>query len=47
VAVVANFANERVFYLAAVLLFAVSLPFSLLSMRRIQRNVALLAGGST
>ena len=45
-AVVANFANERVFYLAAVLLFATTLPFSLLSMRRIQRNVALLAGGS-
>jgi hypothetical protein len=44
-AAVANFANERVFYFVAALLFALVLPFSLLSTRRIQRNVALLAGG--
>jgi hypothetical protein len=40
-----NFANERVFYLAVAVLAVLVLPFSLLSMRRIQRNVALLAGG--
>jgi hypothetical protein len=43
-AAVANFANER-FYLAAALLGAITLPFSLLRMRRIQQNVALLAEG--
>jgi len=44
-AAVVNFANERVFYLAVAVLAVIVLPFSSLSMRRIQRNVALLTGG--
>jgi hypothetical protein len=44
-AAVANFANERLFYLAVAVLSAIALPLSVLRMRRIQRNVALLAEG--
>ena len=44
-AAVTNFADERVFYLAVAVLAVIVLPFLSLSMRRIQRNVALLAGG--
>ena len=44
-AAVANFANERLFYLAIALLVVIALPFALRNMRRIQRNVARLAGG--
>ena len=46
-AAVTNFANERVFYLAVAVLAVIVLPFLSLSMRRIQRNVALLADGPT
>jgi hypothetical protein len=40
-----NFNSDRLFYGVLALLSALVLPFSLLGMRRIQRNVALLAGG--
>jgi hypothetical protein len=43
-AAVANFANERLFYLAVAVVCAIG-PFSLVNTRRIRRNVALLAGG--
>ena len=40
-----NFKSDRLFYGVLAVLSALVLPFSLLSVRRIQRNVALLAGG--
>ena len=38
--------NDRFYYLVIAVLAAIVLPFSLLTLRRIQRNVALLAEGS-
>ena len=38
--------NDRFYYLVIAVLAAIVLPFSLLTVRRIQRNVALLAEGS-
>jgi hypothetical protein len=38
--------NDRFYYLVIAVLAAIVLPFSLFTLRRIQRNVALLAEGS-
>jgi hypothetical protein len=38
--------NDRFYYLVIAVLAAIVLPVSLLTVRRIQRNVALLAEGS-
>jgi hypothetical protein len=45
-AAVLNFNSDRLFYGVLALLSAITLPFSLLGPRRMQRNVALLAEGS-
>jgi hypothetical protein len=39
-----NFNGDRLFYRVLALLSAITLLFSTLTMRRIRRNVALLAG---
>ena len=38
-------ASERFYYVVIAILAAVVLPFSLLTLRRIERNVALLSEG--
>jgi Flp pilus assembly protein TadB len=44
-AAVVNLAGDRFYYLVIAVLAAIVLPFSLLTLRRIQRHVALLAAG--
>jgi hypothetical protein len=45
-AAVVNLAGDRFYYLVIAVLAAIVLPFSLLTLKRIQRHVALLAAGS-
>jgi Flp pilus assembly protein TadB len=44
-AAVVNLAGDRFYYLVIAVLAAIVLPFSVLTLRRIQRHVALLAEG--